>query len=128
MTSPRVQEYMTRHVFTLKAAKRVLIAKEIMDWAHIRHVPVVDEKGALVGMVSQKDVLRASLCSADQAIELGEIMKPPLRTIAPGATLRDAARLMSDHKIGCLPVVDDGRLVGVISEHDLLHFVADAGS
>jgi CBS domain-containing membrane protein len=102
-------------------------------------VPVVDEKGAVVGMVSQKDVLRASLCSIDQAIceterklqlgriELGEVMKAPLRTIDPGATVQDASRVLRDHKIGCLPVVEHGKLVGVISEHDLLPFVTEAG-
>jgi CBS domain-containing membrane protein len=131
-----VRDCMVRRVFTLNSDDKVLVASEIMDWAHARHVPVIDETGALVGMVSHRDILKASLSSLDQAttaadrkihlsyIELAKVMRTPVTTIAPDALVQDAARLMRELKIGCLPVVEKGKLIGIISEHDLLHLVA----
>ncbi len=132
-----VRDCMVRHVFTLSSDDKVLVASEIMNWAHARHVPVIDRNGALVGMISHRDVLKASVSSLDEAttdvdrkihlsqIELAKIMRTPVTTIAPDAVIQDAARLMRGHKIGCLPVVEKGKLVGIISEHDLLHLVAE---
>jgi len=132
-----VRDCMVPRVFTLDADDKVLVANEIMNWAHARHVPVVDRTGTLVGMVSHRDVLQASLSSLDEAttaadrkihlshIELAKVMRTPVTTIAPDALIQDAARLMRGHKIGCLPVLDRGKLVGIISEHDLLHLVAE---
>lgn len=131
-----VREWMSRPAMTLHPERNVLMAKEIMDWGNVRHVPVVDRSGAVVGLVSQRDVLHASLSSVESipeaarnislgTIEVRKVMRSPVRTIAPDATVQEAARIMRRRKVGCLPVVDQGKLVGILSEHDLLRLVEE---
>jgi CBS domain-containing protein len=127
-----VRDLMTPKVFSVRVDKKLLIAREIMDWAHVRHVPVVDAGEHLVGMISQRDLLRASIASVSTriadverrqhlwTIPINEVMQTDVHTIAPDAPISEAARLMRMHMIGSLPVVSDGRLVGIITEHDLL--------
>ncbi|MGD0992729.1 MAG: CBS domain-containing protein [Gemmatimonadales bacterium] len=132
-----VRDHMTAKVFTIRMDKKLLAVDEIMGWAHIRHVPVVDEKGKLVGLVSQRDVLRATLSDlastqVDRRNQLGhvtlaQVMRREVLTIGPDEDVQMAARLMRQHKYGCLPVVDDSRLVGIITEHDLLAVVERLG-
>ena len=94
--------------------------------------------GELVGIVSQRDLLRASLSSISNvglgekraflnSIKLREIMSPGVVTITPNTTVQEAAEIMADEKIGCLPIIDDNKLVGMLTETDLLHFIADKG-
>ncbi len=128
----RVSEILTKDVFTLKAGQRVVAAEEIMRWAHVRHVPVLDDHHQLVGIVSQRDVLRAAISSLSTglaAVEkrqhlasatIGQIMVQPVHTIGPDELVQEAAGTMRRLKIGCLPVVDADRMVGLVSEHDLL--------
>jgi CBS domain-containing membrane protein len=127
-----VRDLMTAKVFSVRVDKKLLIAREIMGWARVRHVPVVDAGEHLVGMISHRDLLRASIASVSTrvaeversqhlwTIPISEVMQADVHTIAPDAPIREAARLMRTHKIGSLPVVSDGRLVGIITEHDLL--------
>ena len=129
----RVRDHMAVKVFTIRVDKKLLAVDEIMGWAHIRHVPVVDAQGRLVGLLSQRDVLRASLSEikstpVDRRSQLGhitiaDVMRRDVLTIVPDAPVQEAARRMREHKYGCLPVVEENRLVGIISEHDLLGVV-----
>jgi CBS domain-containing membrane protein len=126
---------MTRKVSTLGVDKKLFIASHIMDWAHIRHLPVVDRAGRVVGMVSHRDLLRASISSVasrvanvernqhSTGISVQEVMHTNVQMISPEAPVQEAARLMREHKIGCLPVVAQARLVGMITEADLLRIV-----
>jgi CBS domain-containing membrane protein len=129
----RVRDHMTAKVFTIRMDKKLLAVDEIMGWAHIRHVPVVDAQGQLVGLLSQRDVLRSTLSDlastpVDRRNQLGhvtlsDVMRREVLTIGPLESVQSAARLMRKHKYGCLPVVEDGKLVGIITEHDLLEVV-----
>jgi len=129
-----VREVMKKKVVKISADDTLWIVKEIMDLASVRHIPVVDG-GALVGVVSQRDLLRASLSnvmgiSADEqkifleGVRISEVMSVPPRTIAPGEAIQAAARIMAEHKIGCLPVVDGREIVGILTETDVLHYFA----
>jgi CBS domain-containing membrane protein len=131
-----VRDWMSRPAMTLGPDRNVLMAKEIMDWGNVRHIPVVDGAGAVVGLVSQRDVLHASLSSVEAipeaarnislcSIDVRKVMRSPVRTISPDAPVREAARIMRRQKLGCLPVVDHGKLVGIISEHDLLRLIEE---
>ena len=132
-----VRDHMTAKVFTIRMDKKLLAVDEIMGWAHIRHVPVVDEKGKLVGLLSQRDVLRSNLSDlastqVDRRSQLGhvtlaQVMRREVLTIGPDEPIQEAARLMRQHKYGCLPVVEGGRLAGIITEHDLLAVVERLG-
>ena len=131
-----VRDFMTTTVFTIRVDKKIFVAKEIMSWAHIRHVPVVDRDGRVVGMISNRDLLRASIASIstriarmerDQhlwSVPVREVMRTEVETIRPDAPVQEAARKMMEGKVGCLPVVDEGQLLGVISEFDLLGMIA----
>ena len=129
-----VRDIMSAEVTTLGRNDTLLLAKDIMNLGRIRHFPVVEDD-ELVGVVSQRDLYRASLGTVMQygekaqrafleSIVVKEIMVDPI-SIGPDATVGDAARLMMEHKIGCLPVLEDDRLVGIVTETDMLQVVVD---
>lgn len=132
-----VRDYMTQKVFTLRADKKLFAAQEIMNWARIRHVPVVDKDNRLVGVISHRDLLHASLSAIANpvpeverkqflsTIPIEKVMRTEIQTIGPDAPIQEAAKLMRSKKIGCLPVLTEGKLVGIISEHDLLRIVEE---
>lgn len=127
-----VRDVMTREVHTLRDDQRAVAAEDLMEAAHIRHVPVVDASGRLVGIVCPKDILKAAvaavgtnLSAVDRRLRLAALpaskaMHQPVHVIRSGAHVQEAASLMRRLKVGCLPVVDDGQLVGVISSYDVL--------
>ncbi|MFI5303686.1 MAG: CBS domain-containing protein [Nitrospiria bacterium] len=129
--------YMSKKVFTIKIDKKLIGVKELMDWAHVRHVPVVNDKDEVVGMVSHRDLLAASVSSIGdrisdfdrtqqlRTIPLEAVMHSPVTTISPTDSIQDAARLMRGRKIGCLPVVDKGKLIGILTDYDLLKIVEE---
>ncbi len=129
-----VRDIMSAEVTTLGRNDTLLLAKDIMNLGRIRHFPVVEDD-ELVGVVSQRDLYRASLGTVMQygekaqrafleSVAVKEIMVDPI-SIGPDATVQDAARLMMEHKIGCLPVLEDDRLVGIVTETDMLQVVVD---
>jgi CBS domain-containing membrane protein len=132
--SARVRDLMTTKVLTLQNDNKMIVVQQVMGWAHIRHIPVLDAQRHVVGIVSHRDLLHAAVSSVAAAtpierrqhlwaIRLADVMQTDVRTIAPDATIQAAAALMRDGKIGCLPVVEGGQLVGIISEYDLLGVV-----
>jgi CBS domain-containing protein len=129
-----VRDIMSAEVTTLGRNDTLLLAKDIMNLGRVRHFPVVEDD-ELVGVVSQRDLYRASLGTVMQygekaqrafleSVAVKEVMADPI-SISPDATVRDAARLMMEHKIGCLPVLEDSRLVGIVTETDMLQVVVD---
>ncbi len=130
MVQKMVRDIMAKNLVVLSRNEYLDLAKDIMTLGRIRHFPVVDG-GELIGVVSQRDLYRASLGSVMQfgektqneflrTIVVKEVMSEPPVTISPDAPIKDAAHLMIDRKIGCLPVMEAGKLVGLITETDLL--------
>lgn len=109
-----VIERMSRPPITIGGEATVEEALSILAEKKQRHLPVVDADENLVGIVSEKDLLRAK---GDDAIE--NVMTQDVITVTEYTALEDAARIMADHKISSLPVMRDGRLVGIITETDL---------
>jgi acetoin utilization protein AcuB len=105
---------MTPNPVTITGETTVRRALEIIEKRKLRHLPVLDNRDVLVGIVSEKDLLRAK---DDDPIET--VMTPEVVTITEYAALEEAARIMADHKVSCLPVLRNGRLVGIITETDL---------
>lgn len=129
-----VRDIMQTKIVTVSVTERLSTVEEIMTLGRVRHMPVV-HGGKLVGVLSQRDLLRASLSELGSfetearraflhVIEIDQVMSTPPITIGPSAAIRLAARLMADHRIGCLPVVEGDELVGLITETDILHWVA----
>jgi CBS domain-containing protein len=133
----RVRDLMTPEVTTLRRNDALSIADDVMRLGRIRHLPVLDDDGQLVGIVSQRDLFRGALARAlgygahAQQKLLGqlvvkEVMTNDPVTIGPDAPLAEAARLMLQRKIGCLVVVEGGRLAGILTESDFVRRLAEA--
>lgn len=130
----RVRDIMQRKIVTISVTDRLSTVEDIMTLGRVRHIPVV-HAGRLVGVLSQRDLLRASLSELGSfgtetrraflhAIEIERVMSAPPTTVDPDASVQLAARLMADRKIGCLPVVEETELVGLVTETDVLCWVA----
>ena len=131
-----VKQRMTANPFTVTSANSVPEAQEVMASHGVRHLPVVDDGGLVVGVISKNDIRaalpsQATTLSAQEAtylvskLRVGMVMSKPAVVISPEALLEEAAVLMRDNKIEILPVVEDGALVGVITESDLLDSFID---
>ncbi len=135
MMAKNVAEIMAREVITLKRSDSLKFGKDIMNQKRVRHFPVVED-GKLVGVVSQRDLFRASPASALRYEEKTEkafldnlsvkgVINEALVTVSPDTPITEAARLMVDKKIGCLPVVEHEKLVGLVTETDFLKVLAE---
>ena len=115
--------FMTRDLFTVRTDDIVDFAATLMDWRHIRHVPVEDDQGMLVGLVSHRDLLRLvaqGRMGKEHRVTVDEIMNPEPITVSPDTSTVEAIQIMRREKLACLPVTRDGKLVGIVSEHDLI--------
>lgn len=119
----RVDQYMTRKIFTVRPDDLVNLAACLMDWEHIKYVPVEDEQGRLVGLMTYRCLLRLltqGRRTLEKDIHVSEIMHKNPLTASPDTRTLDAMRLMRAERVSCLPVVEDGKLVGIITERDLI--------
>ncbi|MBZ0113306.1 MAG: CBS domain-containing protein, partial [Thermoanaerobaculia bacterium] len=120
----RLGQIMTTDLFTVNEDELVDLAASMMDWRKIRHVPVEDNEHHLVGLVTHRAILR--LLAKDPAsfqgksVSVGDIMERNLITATPETTTLDAINLLRQHRIGCLPIVYDKRLVGIVTERDFM--------
>ena len=126
-----VEEFMTSDLCTLRETDSIDDARKIMTEKHIRHIPVTDGDSHILGLVTQRDVLAAtdpallkqeSADSSENGADtcLADIMIRDVSIINNTDSLRKAAMYMQSHKYGCLPVVSDGRLVGIITDSDFI--------
>jgi acetoin utilization protein AcuB len=127
----RVRDRMTRPVATVHPEIPVTTAAGLMRRHLLRHLPVVDRRGRLVGIVTDRDLrqvvfrpaLRDRLRNVGELLRtltVSDIMTREVIIVKPGARIDEASRLMHEHKFGALPVVERGRLVGIITETDVL--------
>ncbi|HKO60384.1 MAG TPA: CBS domain-containing protein [Pyrinomonadaceae bacterium] len=119
-----VGQFMATDLFTLRPDDLVDLAASVMDWRHIRHVPVEDEQGRLVGLITHRGLLRL-LSRGPQThtavpLTVREIMKTDPVTVSSTTPTLEALELMRSNKVGCLPVVDDNLLVGIVTSYDFL--------
>ncbi|ERP92481.1 hypothetical protein Q670_09900 [Alcanivorax sp. P2S70] len=128
LKSIQVADYMSRRVITVSPKQTVHEAIAILLENRISGAPVVDDKGALVGMFSESDCLKGALEATYHGTEIGlvsDYMTVDLQTVTGKTSILDAAEIfLADHRRR-LPVVEDGKLVGQISRHDLLRAMDD---
>jgi len=122
-----VKDIMTKNVVTANPNDTVLEALKLVKIHKIRHLPIVDGE-ALVGIVSDRDLRSVSpsiLASMDidllEKTLVKDIMIKDVVTITPEESVEEAARLLYKHKIGCLPVIQDNKLVGIVTDGDILY-------
>ncbi len=111
-----VVERMTTNPITVLGDLSVSNALKIIQERQVRHLPVVDDQETLVGIVAEKDLLRA-----DSGESVARVMSSDVITVTEYTALEEAARIMADRKVSSLPVMRDGRLVGIITETDLFN-------
>jgi len=121
---------MSKHPLTISQDLSLSETHRYMQEQNVRHLPVVDKSGDLVGLVTEDDLLRAEPSSATSLsvweihalldkVRVKNVMVQDLITTTEDMPIEEAAQLMLDHKIGCLPVLRDDRLVGIITESDV---------
>jgi len=119
----KVSQFMATDLFTVRPDDIVDFAATLMDWRHVRHIPVEGDDGELVGLLSHRALLRlvaTGRVGSDHKVTVREIMTRRPVTVNSDATTVDAIRLMRKAQVACLPVVDDGKLLGLVTEHDLI--------
>ncbi|GAB61701.1 MAG: CBS domain-containing protein [Candidatus Jettenia sp.] len=130
-----VKEMMKTQLVTLNADAKLGFANDIMYLGRIRHLPVMKGED-IVGILSQRDLYRASLTSILtnwrenkeflDSVKVSEVMTKNVITVSPDTTVEEAAKIMIDKKVGCLPVVKDrNKLIGLITETDVLQYFID---
>ncbi len=136
MEGLKVREVMTTEVTTLKRNDKLTLADDVMQLGRIRHLPILEDDGEqLAGILSQRDLFRGALAQALgygqyahrkllDTFSIKDVMTTDVITISPDTPLVAAARVLMERKIGCLPVVKGGRLIGIITEGDFVAMVA----
>ncbi len=131
-----VRDLMVDRVLAVRPGERLSAVRELMLEHHVRHMPVVEDDGTLMGLISHRDLLRNSLVEqaevpdyVEQAVldrlTAREVMSHEVETVAPETDIREAAQLMFENKYGSLPVVEGERLVGILTESDFVRFLAE---
>jgi CBS domain-containing membrane protein len=132
-----VRDLMTPDPISLRETDDLATAYDLMVERHVRHMPIVDDAGDLIGLVTHRDLVRSVLHSESdlplsnerqllRAMKVDQIMLTEVETTAQDAPLREAAQIMLENKFGCLPVVDNERLIGIITEADFVRHVLDS--
>jgi len=132
----RVKDVMSRDVQIVRRNDQLAVADTLMKQARIRHLVVLDEDQLVCAVVSQRDLFRGALLrnlgfgaratdSMLHQVVVKEAMSDELHTTTPDASAAEAARTMIDRKIGCLPVLDGEKLVGIVTETDFVRLVAE---
>jgi CBS domain-containing membrane protein len=132
-----VREIMTGSPVTLKPEDTLDLANDIISLGRIRHIPVVED-GRLVGLLSERDLMGAAATEIFglkqkrksallKTVLIKDVMKKRVITVKPDTPIKDTAQLMADKKIGCVPVVESGELVGLLTTTDILRYVERLG-
>lgn len=131
-----VRDYMTTPVTTVKVETNFQDVLKLMREGNFRRAPVVNDQGKLVGIVTEADLMHASPSPATSLsiwelnylltkLTVKKVMSTKVITIAPDTLIEDAAKLMVEHKIGGLPVIEKGKIVGIITETDLFRVFSE---
>lgn len=129
-----VKDLMQTDIATLRTNDSLDVAEDIMGMGRFRHLPVVQADGRLVGIVSQRDLLRASVSSLLKVsahkqqqwlgkIAVRDVMSKNVMAVEADTEIEDALGLLLAEKIGCLPVVEKKKLVGILTDTDLLEYL-----
>jgi CBS domain-containing protein len=124
-----IGQFMSTDLFTVKPDDLIDLAASVMDWRHIRHVPVEDEDGRLAGLVTHRGLLRilnnGNRAGTDDApTTVREVMIADPVTVSPATSSLEAIQIMRSNRVGCLPVVENDQLVGIVTSYDFLEAAA----
>lgn len=132
----KVKDIMTDEVFVLHATQTLELVRSLMRIKHVRHVPIVEPDNTFVGLMTHRDLLAQTISHLaevddeeqeylDRHIHIMNIMKRDVITAEPEMDVCKAIGLLLEHKYGCLPVLEDGKLVGIVTEADFMKLTLD---
>ncbi|HEU4341499.1 MAG TPA: CBS domain-containing protein [Candidatus Binatia bacterium] len=132
-----VREIMMSSPVTLKPEDTLDLANDVISLGRIRHIPITED-GRLVGMLTERDLMGAAAAEIFglkhkqksallKSVLIKDVMKKKVITVAPETKIKDAAHLMAAKKIGCVPVLSEGTLVGLVTTTDVLRYVERLG-
>ena len=138
MTRLRVSDLMTEEPVAVAPTANLWIARDLMDQHGIRHLPVVDAEGRVVGLVSQRDLTQRVLAPTDEltvsaqhdvmsGVTVDSIMTVDVQVVEPDLDAATAGQMMLENKYGCLPVVDGDQMTGILTEADYVRYVSEPG-
>ena len=127
----KVKDIMSTEVFVLTEIQSLALVRFLMKLKHIRHIPIVDDNNVFIGLLTHRDLLSHTISlladpdereqnELDRQIAIKEVMKRNVLTVEPDMELCEVIPVLLENKYGCLPVVDDKKLVGIITEADFL--------
>jgi CBS domain-containing protein len=123
----RIEEFMTTDLFTVRPEEPVALVVNLMDWKHVRHIPVEDDRGRVIGVVSWFDLVHHLARSGDLGSEstpVSAVMQEKPATVPPETSVADAVALLRRDRLDILLVVKDESLVGIVTERDILRITA----
>jgi CBS domain-containing protein len=117
-----VGQFMSTDLFTVRPDDIIDFAASLMEWRYVRHVPVEDDSGQLLGLISHRQLLRliARGGKQEQTTMVRDVMRTEPLAIGPETTTVEAIRLMRQNRLSCLPVVENEKLIGLVTEYDLI--------
>jgi len=132
----KIKDIMTTEVFVLHSTQTLELVRSLMRIKHVRHVPIVEQDNTFVGLMTHRDLLAQTISHLaevddneqeylDRHIHIMNIMKTDVITAEPDMNVCDAISMLLEHKYGCLPVVSEGKLVGIVTEADFLKLTQD---
>jgi CBS domain-containing membrane protein len=132
----KIKDIMTSEVFVLHATQTLELVRSLMRIKHVRHVPIVDPDNTFVGLMTHRDLLAQTISHLaevddeeqeylDRHIHIMNIMKTDVTTVEPEMDVCSAITMLLEHKYGCLPVVTDDKLVGIVTEADFMKLTLD---
>ena len=132
----KIKDIMTSEVFVLHETQTLELVRSLMRIKHVRHVPIVDPDNTFVGLMTHRDLLAQTISHLaevddeeqeylDRHIHIMSIMKTDVTTVGPETDVCSAITMLLEHKYGCLPVVTDGKLVGIVTEADFMKLTLD---
>ena len=127
----KVRDIMTTEVFVLNSSHTLELVRSLMRIKHVRHVPIVDPDNTFVGLITHRDLLAQTISHLadvdedeqeylDRHIHIVNIMKTDILAVDPEMDVCTAITQLLENKYGCLPVVENGKLVGIVTEADFL--------
>ena len=132
MPTTTVKEIMTSVVETLQVGDTLATARRQIARGRIRHLPVVDGEERLVGLITHRRILESwvshghpdqeSVAEVARDVPVEMLMEKDVLTVSPETSAAQAAKLLQEHKYGCLPVISRGKLVGIVTEADFVRF------
>ena len=123
-----VRQIMSQELYTVQEEDLVELSASVMDWRKIHHVPVENDQGEVVGIISSADILKYYCKKVDhdqKEVTVNDIMSKNPVTITGDTSTTEALRLMRKYNLGCMPVVNGAKLIGIVTEYDFICIAED---